>query len=211
MEALAVDFLLAGVFDPRGRFGTASSQGDRRSHDGTVGIVPSGTATETGDLVDILQAVDIDCEVVADVARDVDHFTSAELHSAVSIVASVVVFVKDERIFQYILVSVEAVGTDTDLEDQVFESEFILDITSSVDRLAGGHGTSIELVAIFVNHSLGEEVIEGRTFAPTVLSTVVGIAVVGNVEATVTGQFVGREHADVEAAFDVAFILPFSS
>ena len=73
--------------------------------------------------------------VATDVARNIGCCTVrkddfAILHS----ITYCIVIIEDIWVFQDFLVSIETVNTDTDVEDKVFESELILEVTCHVDR-----------------------------------------------------------------------------
>ena len=60
------------------------------------------------------------------------------------------------RVFQNALVGIETVDTDTDVEDQVFESELVLEVTGHIDGLLGTNRAIKDLIRIL----MVEEIVE---------------------------------------------------
>ena len=159
LEGVDVDVLLTGILQPRGRTGAHADDG-RVVDLNTILVVPGVTVTVTDDGGSFRDLVDIRNVVVADVVGHVDGSLVVEMDVAVSDIFNGIEVIKHIRVFQHILVGIEAVDTHTDVEDQVFESELVLDVTGDVDGLLGTNRAVQN--AFFIG--MVEEVGERRTF-----------------------------------------------
>ena len=95
-------------------------------------------------------------------------------------------------IFQHHLVSIKAVNTYTYVEDQIFESKFILDKPCHVNRFGSGYGTCKVTIII----RLSEEILKAGLTLQFV--TFIIITDGGNIPVAIIEKLIRAEHANVE-------------